>query len=90
MAGPFSNYAIVVKPPVNTPYLSKAASSRRALYSGVGRHRRRASRSGSGISIWRSALTSWPIRAVGNGGARSSGPIGCPLPGWRTGGGGYF
>ena len=36
----------------------------------------------------RSALTSWPIRAMGKSGARSSGPIGWPVPGFRTGGGG--
>jgi hypothetical protein len=34
------------------------------------------SRTGSGIGIWRSVLTSWAISAMGNKGARSSGPIG--------------
>src|SRR3984885_12138369 len=46
------------------------------------------SRTGVGISISRSALTSWPISAIGKRGARSSGPTGLPVPGCRTGGGG--
>ena len=46
------------------------------------------SRTGSGISIQRSVLTSCSMSAIGNSGARSSGPMGCPVPGWSTGGGG--
>src|SRR5690242_14967520 len=46
------------------------------------------SRTGSGISINRSAETSCIMTAIGNNGARSPGPIGCPVPGCSTGGGG--
>ncbi len=46
------------------------------------------SRTGFGISICRSPLTSWPISAIGKRGERSSGPTGWPVPGCRTGGGG--
>src|SRR5215213_2382661 len=35
-----------------------------------------------------SVETSWPMTAIGKRGARSSGPIGWCVPGWRTGGGG--
>ena len=38
--------------------------------------------------MYRSALTSWRIRPIGNKGAKSSGPTGCPVPGCITGGGG--
>ena len=34
------------------------------------------------------SLTSWRISAIGKSGARSAGPIGCPVPGCSTGGGG--
>jgi hypothetical protein len=36
----------------------------------------------------RSAETSWAMSAMGNSGARSSGPMGSCVPGCRTGGGG--
>src|ERR1019366_8996836 len=68
--------------------VSRTRSSRWARKSGLGRYSRYASRTGSGISIWRSVLTSWPIRAIGKSGARSAGPIGWPVPGWRTAAGG--
>lgn len=35
----------------------------------------------------RSVDTSWPINAMGNSGARSSGPSGWPVPGLSGGGG---
>src|SRR5215213_4759749 len=37
----------------------------------------------------RSVETSWPMTAIGKRGARSSGPIGWCVPGWRTGAGGF-
>src|SRR5437764_395693 len=40
------------------------------------------------MSISRSVLTSCMISAIGNSGARSAGPIGWPVPGCRTAGGG--
>src|SRR3954453_22399799 len=40
------------------------------------------------MSTYRSAVTSWAIRSIGNNGARSSGPIGCSVPGCSGGGGG--
>src|ERR1035437_3221767 len=46
------------------------------------------SRTGSGISIHRSVETSCMITAIGNSGAKSLGPIGCPVPGCSTAGGG--
>src|ERR687888_206155 len=46
------------------------------------------SRTWSGISIRGSAETSWAISAIGKSGARSAGPIGWPVPGCSTGGGG--
>src|SRR5438445_285799 len=54
--------------------------------SGVGRHTLYASRTGSGISIQRSRLTSCLISSIGKSGARSAGPIGWPVPGWSGGG----
>jgi hypothetical protein len=36
----------------------------------------------------RSVETSCRMICIGKSGARSSGPIGCPVPGWSTGGGG--
>src|SRR3954468_3996189 len=39
------------------------------------------------MGIQRSPLTSCKISAIGNSGARSSGPTGCPVPGWSAGGG---
>src|SRR6187200_2163984 len=68
--------------------VSSAFSSRWARYRGDGRYRAYASRTGSGISISRSVLTSWRMSAIGNRGARSAGPIGCIVPGWSGGGGG--
>jgi hypothetical protein len=47
------------------------------------------SRTGSGIAISRSADTSCLMISIGNSGARSAGPIGLPVPGWRTGGSGF-
>ena len=40
------------------------------------------------MSTYCSVDTSWRIRSIGNSGARSSGPTGCPVPGCSTGGGG--
>src|SRR6187551_411369 len=40
------------------------------------------------MSMYWSVETSCRIRSIGNSGARSSGPIGCPVPGCSTGGGG--
>ena len=40
------------------------------------------------MSTYRSLVTSCSISAIGNSGARSSGPTGCPVPGCSTGGGG--
>src|SRR6478735_323892 len=68
--------------------VSSAFSSRWARYRGDGRYSAYASRTGSGISISRSVLTSWRMSAIGNRGARSAGPIGCIVPGWSGGGGG--
>ena len=63
-------------------------SRRRARKSGVGRHCRYTSRTGSGISISRSVETSCMMSDIGNSGARSSGPTGFIVPGCSTGGGG--
>src|SRR3954468_8115081 len=41
-----------------------------------------------GMSTYRSPVTSWRIRSIGNSGARSSGPTGCRVPGCSGGGGG--
>ena len=49
---------------------------------------RYASRTGSGISMKRSELTSWRISSIGKSGARSAGPIGSRVAGWRGGGSG--
>src|SRR6478735_8001484 len=65
--------------------VSSAFSSRCARWMGEGRYSMYASRTGSGISISRSPLTSWRIRAIGNSGARSAGPIGWCVPGWSGG-----
>src|SRR6266508_4922663 len=46
------------------------------------------SRTWSGISMRPSALTSCLISSIGNSGAKSAGPIGWPVPGCSTGGGG--
>src|SRR6516164_4629027 len=46
------------------------------------------SRTGSGISIQGSVETSCMMTAIGKSGARSPGPIGCPVPGCKTAGGG--
>src|ERR1700751_3691291 len=46
------------------------------------------SRTGSGISTQRSVETSCMMTAIGKRGARSPGPIGCPVPGCNTAGGG--
>ncbi len=43
------------------------------------------SRTSSGIATSESVLTSWRISSIGKRGARSSGPTGSPVPGWRTG-----
>src|SRR3954464_10199673 len=40
------------------------------------------------MSTYRSPVTSWRIRSIGNSGARSSGPTGCSVPGCSGGGGG--
>src|SRR5690554_2404295 len=40
------------------------------------------------MSTYLSGVTSWAIRSMGKSGARSSGPIGSWVPGWRGGGGG--
>src|ERR1051326_4107909 len=48
------------------------------------------SRTSSGISIQRCVDTSCLISSIGNRGARSAGPMGCPVPGCRTGGAGVF
>ena len=37
------------------------------------------------MSIQGAALTSWPIRAIGKSGAKSSGPTGCLVAGCRGG-----
>ena len=66
----------------------RAFSRRRARYSGLGRHCRYASRTGSGMSISRSVETSCMISDIGKSGARSSVPTGLSVPGCRTGGGG--
>ena len=57
----------------------------RALQSGVGRHRRYFSITGSGMSIQRWVETSCSIRFMGKTGARSSGPTGLPVPGCSGG-----
>src|SRR6185312_7623428 len=46
------------------------------------------SRTGSGMSMYRSAETSCMISSIGNSGARSAGPIGWSVPGCSTGAGG--
>ena len=46
------------------------------------------SRTGSGISMNRSALTSCLMSSIGNRGASISGPMGSLVPGWRGGGSG--
>src|ERR1700746_481191 len=46
------------------------------------------SRTGSGNSTPRSVETSCMMTAIGKRGARSPGPIGCPVPGCNTAGGG--
>jgi hypothetical protein len=43
------------------------------------------SRTSSGIAISGSSETSWRMSSIGKSGARSSGPTGCPVPGWSTG-----
>src|SRR5213076_2660255 len=48
------------------------------------------SRIASGISIHRSWLTSCLMSSIGKSGARSAGPIGWPVPGWRGGGSGVL
>src|SRR5256886_11550614 len=48
------------------------------------------SRTSSGISIHRSWLTSCLMSSIGKSGARSWGPIGWPVPGWRGGGSGVL
>src|SRR5437588_12961045 len=40
------------------------------------------------MSTYESVVTSWRMRSVGNGGAKSSGPTGCLVAGGNTGGGG--
>src|SRR5690349_2887900 len=40
------------------------------------------------MSTYCSVATSWRISSIGNNGARSSSPTGCPVPGCSTGGGG--
>src|SRR5689334_3074418 len=66
----------------------RAFSSRYARYSGLGRHNLYTSSTAPGMSRYRSALTSCPMRSIGNSGARSSGPTGWRVPGWSGGGGG--
>src|SRR6476646_1930303 len=66
----------------------RAFSSRYARYSGLGRHNLYTSSTAPGMSRYCSALTSCPIRSIGNSGARSSGPTGRRVPGCSGGGGG--
>ena len=66
-----------------------ACSRRRARTSGVGRHRRRMSSTSPGMSIHGSADTSWAMSAIGNSGARSSGPTGSLVAGCSGGWGGF-
>jgi hypothetical protein len=47
---------------------------------------RYASRTGSGMGISRSALTSCMMSSIGNSGASISGPMGSRVPGWSGGG----
>ena len=68
--------------------VSSACSSRRARRSGVGRQIRRASWTGSGMSMYRSCETSCLISSIGKSGARSCGPMGCLVPGCSAGIGG--
>ena len=44
------------------------------------------SRTGSGISMNRSVLTSCLMSSIGKSGARISGPMGSRVPGWRRAG----
>src|SRR3990170_7018746 len=48
------------------------------------------SRTSSGMSIQRSPLTSCLISSMGKSGAKSCGPMGCPVPGCITGAGGVL
>src|SRR6266851_330992 len=68
--------------------VSRAFSSRSARYSGLGRQILYISRTWSGISIHGSAETSCAMIACGKIGARSAGPIGCSVWGFRYGAGG--
>src|SRR3989454_765837 len=65
--------------------VSSARSRRTARCSGVGRHKRYTSRTGSGISIHRSGLTCCMMSAIGKRTARKSGVTGSLVPGWSTG-----
>ncbi len=56
--------------------VSSAFSSRRARYSGLGRHSRYTSMTSPGMSISRLVDTSCSMSPIGNSGARSAGPIG--------------
>ncbi len=49
---------------------------------------RYASRTGSGMGMKRSALTSCLISSIGKSGARSAGPTGSLVAGWSGGGSG--
>ena len=62
-----------------------ARSSRLARTSGVGRHRRRTSRTSPGMSIHGAPVISCSISVIGNSGARSSGPTGSRVTGCNGG-----
>src|SRR2546427_6196210 len=66
----------------------RAFSRRSARYRGLGLQILYNSRTWSGISIQGSADTSWAMMACGKIGARSAGPIGCKVCGFRYGAGG--
>src|SRR2546426_6256879 len=68
--------------------VSSAFSRRSARYRGLGLQILYNSRTWSGISIQGSADTSWAMMACGKIGARSAGPIGCKVCGFRYGAGG--
>src|SRR5438094_6954773 len=68
--------------------VSSAFSRRSARYRGLGLQSLYNSRTWSGISIQGSADTSWAMMACGKIGARSAGPIGCKVCGFRYGAGG--
>ena len=67
------------------PACRAPASSRSARTSGVGRHSRRMSSTGPGMSIDGAPVISCSMSAIGNSGARSSGPTGSFVPGCSGG-----